>query len=174
MGKEIRFYNVMFPLWFLLIFPLSWLVVLPANFLIDSTVLLITLKLLKQHDIFISYKKLILKVWMFGFLSDFIGAGFMLLTQIDIFAGRSNIGFGAWWYNHIANPVAFNPFDNLYSLLYVVLVIIITAVFIYFFNLKYALKKMKTEIASKKQIALSLAIFTAPYILLFPSQILYK
>lgn len=174
MEKEIKFYNVMFPLWFLLIFPISWLVVLPANFLIDSTVLLITLKLLKQHDIFNSYKKTIIKVWLFGFLSDFIGAGFMFLTQIDIFPGRSDIGFRAWWFNHIANPIAFNPFDNPYSLFYVVLVIIITAVFIYFFNLKYTFKNMETEVAAKRQIALNLAIFTAPYVLLFPSQILYK
>lgn len=172
MGKELRVYNVMFPLWFLLIFPISWLVVLPANFLIDSLVLLITLKLLKQHDIFSSYKKTIIKVWMFGFLSDFIGAGFMFLTQIDIFPGRS--GVGDWWFKYIANPVAYNPFDNPYSLFYVVLVIIIAAVFIYFFNLKYGLKAIETEIAAKKQVALSLAIFTAPYVLLFPSQLLYK
>ncbi len=166
MKKGIKFYNVLFPLWFLLIFPISWLVVLPANFLIDSIVLLMTLKLLKQHDILNTYKKLIIKVWIFGFLSDFISAGFMFLTQI--------VEFGDWWYHHIANPVAYNPFDNPYSLFYVLLAIIIAAVFIYFFNIRYSFNKMGTDTAAKKQIALSLAIFTAPYILLFPSQVLYK
>jgi hypothetical protein len=171
MGKEIRFYNVLFPLWFLLIFPITWLVVLPANFLIDSTVLLITLKALKEENILESYKKIIIKVWMFGFLADFIGAGLMFLTQINIFAGESRIR--DWWYKYLANPVAYNPFDNPYSFIYVVLVIIIAAAFIYIFNLKFSLKNLEADIAAKKRVALSLAIFTAPYILLYPSKLLY-
>lgn len=171
MGKEIRFYNVLFPLWFLLIFPITWLVVLPANFLIDSTVLLIILKILKEQHILECYKKIIIKVWMFGFLADFIGAGLMCLTQINIFAEESNIR--DWWLQYITNPVAYNPLDNPYSFLYVVLVITLAAVFIYIFNLKFSLKNLETDIAAKKRIALSLAISTAPYILLYPSQLLY-
>ncbi|HBQ85566.1 MAG TPA: hypothetical protein DD811_03660, partial [Syntrophomonas sp.] len=62
---------------------------------------------------------------------------------------------------------------NPYSFCYVALVIILVAVSIYFFNLKFSLKNLEIDIASKKRIALSLAIFTAPYILLYPSKLLY-
>jgi hypothetical protein len=172
MGKEIKFNNVLFPLWFLLIFPITWLVVLPANFLFDSAVLLVTFKIIKEQYIFNSYKLIIVKVWLFGFLADFLGAGLLFLTQIDIFAHESVIG--DWWFKHIANPVAYNPFDNPYSLIYVLLAIVLAAVFIYVFNLKFSLKNLQADIAAKKKIALSLAIFTAPYILLYPSYLLYR
>lgn len=171
MGKEIRFYNALFPLWFLLFFPVTWLVILPANFLIDSVVLLITLIILKEHRIWDCYKKIIIKAWIFGFLADFIGAGLMFLTQAHIFEYESKMG--EWWFKYIGNPVAYNPFDNPYSFCYVALVIILVAIFIYFFNLKFSLKNLEIDIASKKRIALSLAIFTAPYILLYPSKLLY-
>lgn len=170
MSKEIRFFNVLFPLWFLLIFPIYWLVILPANFLIDSAVLIITLKILKERPIWNYYKQTIIKVWMFGFLADIIGAVLMFLSQIDI---SQKSGINDWWFHHITNPVAYNPFDNPYSLIYVVLVVALAAVFIYVFNLKFSLKNLEVDLAAKKKIALSLAVFTAPYILLFPSKLLY-
>lgn len=69
-----RLYNLIFPIWMLLLFPMSWLFILPANFIIDSLVLLISLYLLKQSTIKIVYKQVILKIWGFGFLPDLIGA----------------------------------------------------------------------------------------------------
>ena len=35
MKKEVRLYNVLFPIWLLWIFPQVWLVLLPGNLLID-------------------------------------------------------------------------------------------------------------------------------------------
>ncbi len=165
MKKEIKLYNVLFPIWFLLIFPITWIIVLPANFIIDSIVLIISMKVLKQVDIKENYKKSILKVWIFGFLSDFIGAGILFLTQM----ARGN-----WWYEYIASPVATNPFDNLYSLSYVFFAVIVSGVAIYFFNLKISFKRLDYELKTKKILALSLAIFTAPYILLVPSELMYN
>lgn len=165
MKKEIKLYNVLFPIWFLLIFPITWIIVLPANFIIDSIVLLITLKLLKQTDIKENYKKTILKVWMFGFLSDFIGAGILFLTQMPR---------GEWWNEYIASPVSYNPFDNWYSLSYVFIAIIASGIAIYLFNIKISFKTLNYELKTKKIIALSLAIFTAPYILLVPSELMHN
>lgn len=164
MKKQIRMYNVMFPLWMLLIFPITWLVVLPANFVIDTAVLLITLKAMKISDMKSHYWKVIWPVWGFGFLSDFIGSGILLLSLVPQ---------GEWWYQHLTNAVALNPFQNLYSFLYVLVATAISGVCIYFFNLKLSFRKLGLDLTQKKKLALSIAIFTAPYLFFFPSQFLY-
>ncbi|GAA0180527.1 hypothetical protein SH2C18_32020 [Clostridium sediminicola] len=165
MKKEVKLYNVLFPIWFLLVFPITWIVVLPANFIIDSIVLIISMIFLKQIDIKENYKKSILKVWLFGFLSDFIGAGILFLSHIPN---------GDWWYEFVYSPVSYNPFDNFYSLSYVFIAIIVSGVAIYLFNLKISFKKLNYDLKIKKTIALSLAIFTAPYVLLVPSKLMYN
>lgn len=47
MKKEVRLYNVLFPIWLLWIFPQVWLVLLPGNLLIDCLVLTGALFVLK-------------------------------------------------------------------------------------------------------------------------------
>ena len=42
MKRDEKLYNVLFPLWFLLLVPISWLIVIPANFVIDPLALLLT------------------------------------------------------------------------------------------------------------------------------------
>ena len=49
--KNIKLYNVIFPIWMLWLFPQTWLVVLPANFLVDLTVVALTMKCLKVNGI---------------------------------------------------------------------------------------------------------------------------
>ena len=49
-GHSVRCYNVIFPIWFLLLFPVAWLYALPANFIIDSIVLLLALHMLKLDE----------------------------------------------------------------------------------------------------------------------------
>ena len=46
--KELKLYNVIFPIWFLWLVPITWIVVLPANFIIDLAVIVLTLKYLKD------------------------------------------------------------------------------------------------------------------------------
>ena len=48
MKKEIKLYNVIFPIWMLILIPPLWLVVLPGNFLIDLLVLYISMRILKK------------------------------------------------------------------------------------------------------------------------------
>lgn len=42
--KHITLYNLIFPIWLLWVIPTTWIVVLPVNFLIDITVVMLTLK----------------------------------------------------------------------------------------------------------------------------------
>ena len=94
-NKEVRLYNVLFPLWFLMIFPAAWLIVLPGNFLIDSLVLLISLRVLKIADRKSWYKRHILPIFGFGMLADVIGAAFLFLMMI--------LGFRAMFHYWLAS-----------------------------------------------------------------------
>ncbi|MDO4714625.1 MAG: hypothetical protein Q4B28_08600 [bacterium] len=80
MKKDIKLYNVIFPIWMLFFLPPVWLVVLSANFVIDSLVFRLAAKVSKLQGIASLYTKSILKIWGFGFLADIIGAGFLFLA----------------------------------------------------------------------------------------------
>ena len=49
MKRELRLYNVIFPIWLLFLFPTVLILVIPANLAVDSLVLLLTL-LARKHD----------------------------------------------------------------------------------------------------------------------------
>lgn len=160
-----KLYNVIFPIWFLIFLPITWLIVLPANFLIDSLVLLISLKLLKISNIKEIYKKSILFIWIFGFISDIIGAFSLMLTQ---FISTNNN-----WINNIFQSIVFNPFTNIYGFIYTSIAVIISGICIYLLNKKISLKKTNLEEKDKKKVAIVMAIVTAPYLFFVPADLMY-
>jgi len=147
------------------VFPVMWLIVLPANFLIDSIVLLAFLKLLHIEPFWASYRRSILYVLGFGFASDLIGAMLLFATQS---------GDSRWWYEFVQSPVAFNPFDNALSLLIVLLAVAIAGAAIWFFNRRISFRHLQATDRQKRALALALALLTAPYVLLVPSQLLHS
>jgi len=159
--NKITFYNVLFPIWFLILFPITWVVILPANFIIDSLVVLISMKVLKVSGIGSAYKKIILRVWMIGFASDFVGAGILFLGSEYIPAWREYLYSISW-----------NPFDNWYAVLYVAFATISSGVVIYLLNYKLAFNRSELIQKHKRTLALALAVFTAPYIFLYPSALI--
>lgn len=161
MQKDIKLYNVMFPIWFLIVFPIAWIIILPVNFIIDSLVLLISARVLKLTDMKGIYKKSILKIWMIGFGADFVGAGILFL---------STTGSGVWY--EYLNAVSWNPFDNWYSILFVTFATAVTGILIYFGNLKLAFQGVDMAKRNKKLLALALAVFTAPYVFFYPSALI--
>lgn len=165
--RGIKFYNLIFPIWFLLLIPITWIVVLPANFLIDFTVVALTMKCMKIEDIKKKIKSVIVKVWIFGFIADFIGDAVMYLANVIIFDSNSELG--KWWESNIIYGVNYNPFENMYSMLWVTVCVVITALCIYLFNYKICLKKLNINDTQKKKLSLSLAIFTAPYLFYIPT-----
>ena len=146
--KQVRLYNVLFPFWMLMLFPITWLVVLPGNFLVDSLVLLISLRVLKIVDRKMWYKRHILKIFAFGMLSDLVGAAYMLLML-----SKFDIGYMG---------------DELYLTLPAIL---IAAVLIFLSN--YYITFRKVEKPLRLKLALTFAIVTAPYTFLVPSSWLY-
>ena len=170
--KDIKLYNMIMPIWLLVIFPFTWVFILPLNYLIDTLVLRLTMKKLKVEKRKEIYKMTILKTWIYGFLADFIGAAIILIPS--------------WWLYEIVNPntafgfviqemgqVMLNPFDNVFSFLIALVATMVGAYFVYLFNYKFALKKAFEEgyidQKTKKKIAISMAVFTAPYLFLLPA-----
>jgi len=174
--KEIRLYNMLFPMYLFWLIPTIWLIVMPANFLIDSIVILITLSILKLPRIAI-YKKTILKVWGYGFLADLIGSIFLLIiSQLSYAVFASDTMFTEAIRKALNNyrlAIEYNPYSNVFALLTTILAITISGLCIYKFNLKSTFKNIDIDLAHKKRLALILAIFTAPYMLLIPAYLFF-
>lgn len=170
---DIKLYNLIFPIWLLWLFPMTWIVVLPMNFLIDSAVVLITLKALKISDYKMIYKDIIFKVWGFGFLADFIGTALMFIPIIIDGILDYSSPFGHWWHEHLTSALSFNPFENIFAVIWVTVTVFITSLFIYLLNYKVSFKKLDIEEKAKRKLALSLGIFTAPYLFYLPTMWFY-
>ncbi len=148
MKKDIKIYNVLFPLWMLLMFPVTWLVVLPGNFIIDSLVLIVSMCFFGIDEKKSFYKKSILKIFAIGIFSDVIGSLYMLLMVVlEIYDVVNE------WYITLPG-------------------LLISAVLIFVLNYHITFKKCQ----QKQRLCLSLifAIITAPYTFLVPTRWLYN
>ena len=159
--KNIKLYNVFFPIWFLLLFPITWLIAMPINFVIDSIVILLSLKFLKIDDIFQKYKKVILKVFLFVFTS--------LVGRLE-----EQSGLFKWINKKIIESMMRSPFENIYAFLLVAIAVIIAGLCIYYLNLKNSFSKIDLEAKDKKKLAFYMAIFTAPYFFFVPTSVIYN
>lgn len=156
--KDIKLYNLMFPIWLIWLVPITWLVILPGNFLIDLLVTSVTLKVIHAENIKFNIKSLIIKTWIFGFICDFAGMAVM-------YAGT---------YIDSLQAIMYNPFENMKTFLWVTGCVIFTALLIYTVNRYFCLRKTDLTISEKGKLALSLAIFTAPYLFYLPTEWLYR
>ena len=146
-NKGTRLYNILFPIWMLMFFPVVWLIVLPGNFIFDSIVLLIAMAALKICERKDFYKRHILKIFAFGMLSDFIGAGFILLA-----AGLELYSFET-------------------ELYFTIPAVIIAAAAIFLFN--YFVTFRGLDAPTRMKLSLTFAIATAPYTFAIPSALIY-
>lgn len=161
-----KLYNVLFPIWVLVFFPIFWIVALPANFLIDTIVLLISLKFFKITDVEKTYKSSILKIWGFGFIADFIGA--TIITSISQIQVENEAVM------NVVNAISNDPFSNILAIIIIGVVLVLSAAVIYVLDFKFAFFKIKLDASIKKKLALTIAIFTAPYLFFMPAKYLYK
>ena len=146
-GKEIKLYNILFPIWFILLIPTAWIVILPVNFIVDSLVILIGMKIIGINSKWKMYKRSILKVWIFGFISDIIGSLVML---------------GALYVNDGIRG------DELYLTIPAVM---IAAIFIFIFN--YFISFKYCDRREKFIMSIFLAVMTAPYTFMIPLNWIY-
>ena len=148
--KEIKLFNIMFPLWALYTVPNTWAVIIPANFILDSLVLIIAMFVLKMEDKKDFYVRHIFMVFCFGFLADIIAA------------------IGLWV------PVLFWDAGGVNgdSLALTIPGLILAGVLIFVFD--YFISFRGIEQSHRKILSLVFAIGTAPYTFLIPSTWVYR
>lgn len=172
MKRDEKLYNVLFPLWFLLLVPISWLIVIPANFVIDLLALLLAMKLLRMPDIGKNLKSAVLKSWLAGFAADLVGGGAMFLS---VLAGEFLPDpVRSWVYHNITEAVMVNPFSSVGGFLWTAVCVALAGGIIYLLNLKFCLKKTSLSLAQKRKLALAMALVTAPYLFFVPTTLLYR
>ncbi len=170
MKKETTLYNVVFPIWLMVLFPTAWIAVIPLNLIVDFLVMFITLKVLKSQNAKLCIKSSLLPVWLFGFLSDFIGVGILFSTYlIGLIPALSESDA----YTDILGALTMNPFENIWALLWTLAAIAVAGVMIYIFNRFISFRKLPLENKQKHLLALSMAVFTAPYLFLLPTKLFY-
>ena len=168
MKKDIRLYNVLFPIWILMFWPTPpvVLITLLGNLAIDCLVLYCTLRALKHPNRGEVVKKLWWRFWMFGFLADIVGAWCMLLIgEFPWLFGLGGSGFARFWDDTVIH-IMHNPFAHPLALLVALLCIAVSGGLISLLD-KRAMKKCDLLDGRQKHIiALAMAIVTAPWLFL--------
>ncbi len=163
--KDGKLYNIIFPIWLFLFFPPIILFTLAGNFLIDSIVVIGSYYLFKAGEGLSwleFYKKSILKVWLFGFLADFIGAG-LLFVCISL---QDLIGLS----DAVIQGISFDPFSNVLALILVLVAMTISSLCILFFNHRFTFNKLIKDELIRWQVAILIAITTLPWTFLLPTK----
>ena len=146
MKKHEVLYDIVFPLWSLLIMPSAWIFVIPINFIIDSVVLFFAMAFLEIQEKKKFYLHSVWKVFLFGFLADLIGVLVLLLLS---FSQIFQINFDGLY-------------DDFRSIIFA---LIVSAVFIYIFNYYVSFKKCDSD--KRFKLSLIITVTTAPYMFLF-------
>lgn len=161
MKKSTRLYNVIFPIWLLLLFPQVWLIAVPGNLAVDCLVLLVTLAALKHPGKKAVLKRLWWKFWLLGFAADAIGLVWMFLGWVLC------LPFGDVWEDTVGH-IAHNAFAHPAAFLWTLAGTAIAGACIYFFD-KKAMSKCDLPTGRERHvIALAMAIVTAPWLFFVP------
>lgn len=176
---EVRLYNMILPPFMLMMFlPKLWFISLVGNFIIDSVMVLIISLIMFRKVSGVFYKKSILKVWLLGFASDFIGVIYLF------FIGQVGYLSGAYDYKEGDNIIrsylaganlAVNHSDtsSFWAVVFLVSGIFVAAICIFLFN--YFISLRKTDLTKKQRLfsSIILAVCTAPYTFLLPADLFY-
>lgn len=163
--KDGKLYNIIFPIWLFLFFPPVILITLAGNFLIDSLIIVISYYLFKPNkDIscLTFYKKSILRVLIFGFISDLIGAA-LLFACVSL---QDVIGLS----DAVIQGICYDPFSNALAIILILVAMIISALIILFFNHQFIFNKLIKDELIRWKIAAFIAVTTLPWTFLLPTK----
>ena len=162
--RTTKLYNILFPIWLLIWFPLFWIVLIPANYAIDYFVLYCSLKGNAEKKTLC--RKNTWKICLVGFFADCLGSGFLFLIMLLTGSDTPN------WVQQIGPALNMNPFETFMSFLVTTLAVVFSAAMIYFLD-RIVLQRAGMSEKQVRKSAFFLAAFTAPYLFLIPSKILY-
>ena len=158
--KELRLYNLMFPVWMLIWWPSPlWLVLIPLNYALDALVLHVSLPAATDRRAF--RRRHTWKICLAGFLSDFLGSA-LLFAVYALSPARQ-----------LTNDIAYDPFGSAAALAVTLASILLAAAAIFLLD-RWVLCRSGLDADAARRAARNLAVFTAPYLFLFPSGLLYR
>lgn len=161
MKKEVRLYNVLFPIWLIWLFPQLLLFVIPGNLLIDCAVLLLALLALKHQRKREVVKALWWKFWLLGFAADLVGTAWMFLGWLLA------VPFEDFWYDTLSY-IMHNPFGHPAAFLWTLAAVALAGYCIYRFDKRAMKDCVLLNEGEKRKIALSMAVVTAPWLFFVP------
>ena len=162
-----RLYNVIFPFWLILFWPTPPVILLTlfGNLAIDCLVVFLALLVLKHPARGSVLKRCGWKVWLFGFLSDLIGALWLALGMLGAWALEAG---GAGWVSDFAMAMTVNPFRHPLALAWTAIGVAIAGVCIYFLDRRVFRRTPELDGRQSRVLALTLAVVTAPWLFLVP------
>lgn len=172
MKREIRVYNVILPIWMLLLCPQVWLVAVPGNLVVDCLVLTVVLAVLKHKGKWPVVKKLWWRFWLLGFAADAIGVAWMFLGVVPAFVmawgtvGESSAALAAW--EDTLGHIMHNAFAHPLAFLWTLAGVAIAGGFIYLFDTRAVKNCDLLTDREKHIIALTMAVVTAPWLFFIP------
>jgi hypothetical protein len=168
--KEIKLYNVLFPIWMLLFLPPVVFITLLGNFIIDSLVVIGIFAVFKlstrQMEVKSFYKRSVLRVWLFGFTADMIGA--CCLLGLDIYADLLGIPY------EIISAVSYDPFGHPASFAIVAFAMLISGFLIFIFNYRFTFARQIEDKGLRFKTAMTVAVVTIPWTFLIPMRWFYN
>lgn len=148
----------------------SWIVIISIYIVVDLFYLLIFNRYLKKINKFITNKKifwikcLIANIASVFFLSILMYSAF-LFDLVDVL----NDKMFELWYRNIEYPILYYYiYDNVAAFVWVLIGFVITIVVVYQIARRWIFNKLNEEKALIKKYALTYAIITAPWMLLYP------
>ena len=171
-SSEYRVYNLIFPVYGILLFPNPfWIILIPVNYLIDRFVLSLGLK--REHvfeerteqKAFLHHT--VWKICIAGFAADFIGA------SIIIFRDLYKSFFSQETMQAINYAVYGTPFASSAGLIVFLLAVMIAGIFVFLFD-RHILIKAGLNERTAVRIAVLMAVITAPYVILIPTNVFYR
>ena len=165
--RSIRLYNVIFPFWLILFWPTPPVILLTlfGNLAIDCLVVFLALLVLKHPARGSVLKRCWWKVWLFGFLSDLIGALWLALGMLGAWALEAG---GSGLVSDFAMAMTVNPFRHPLALAWTAIGVAIAGVCIYFLDRRVFRRTPELDGRQSHVLALTLAVVTAPWLFLVP------
>ena len=171
MKKQTRLYNIILPIWLLVLFPQILVFIIPGNLVVDCAVLFLTLRALKHTQKGAVMKQLWWKFWLLGFAADAVGVVWLFLGGFAPLWLTETQGISLDWHYDTLRYLMHNPFGHPAAFLWTLVGVAGSGVCIYFFD-KRAMKSCGLLTDREKRVtALAMAIATAPYLFFIPTHI---
>ena len=141
-----------------------WLILIPANYLIDRIVLSWSLGDYESKNLFC--RKHTWKICIAGFAADFIGSSIIIFRDLykPFFPQETILAINYAVYG--------TPFASSAGLIVFLLAILIAGICVYFFD-RLILIRAGLEKHTAVRIAVLMAVITAPYTILIPTNLFY-